>query len=179
LGFTKPYLEFICFEKNGNDSNDLGSPEEFNFKEEKKDSNQILVLNGFNCLDCVPERQNVFIGDRLIFINKIPVGAGCKAINAGPSPTIEKVMKLLRDEKLYPMRLTFARQSQGSNNRWGPSVSFDIRTATTVQCHISRYDQLGCIIEKGEAWDDIVVKKFHPVPGRGRSGGCIIFFVTF
>ena len=80
LGFVKPYLYNIIVEKS---ANAFGGPSELVFAEQKQtvDSSSKenrLILEGFSPAEGAAETGNVFVGDNLVFINGIPVGAGCR-----------------------------------------------------------------------------------------------------
>lgn len=80
LGFVKPYLYDVVVEKDSL----CGGPSELILSELKPtaDSNakeNHIVLTGFSLADGAAETSGkVFIGDNLVFINGIPVGAGCR-----------------------------------------------------------------------------------------------------
>lgn len=80
LGFVKPYLYNVTVEKG---TKPLGGPSELILSELKPAGDSIvkenkIVLNGFSLAEGAAETGKVFVGDNLVFINGIPVGAGCR-----------------------------------------------------------------------------------------------------
>lgn len=80
LGFVKPYLYNVMIEKS---ETSFGGPSELVLSEYKppgsSDSKENkIVLKGFSPAEGAAEAGKVFVGDNLVFINGIPVGAGCR-----------------------------------------------------------------------------------------------------
>lgn len=71
LGFVRPYLYSIVIEK-GNNS--IGGPSELTFKD------NTIVFNGFAPSEGAAESGGVFVGDNLVFVNGVPVGAGKRKV---------------------------------------------------------------------------------------------------
>lgn len=80
LGFVRPYLYNVVIEKG---TTFFGGPSELVLSEVKpaEDSSSKenkIVLQGFSRTEGAAESGKVFVGDNLVFINGIPVGAGCR-----------------------------------------------------------------------------------------------------
>ena len=87
LGFVKPYLYSIVIEKSSDEDGLFGGPSELLFTEVKSGSNSKeskIVLKDFALAEGAAESGGVFIGDNLVFINGIPVGAGCRLTDSTP-----------------------------------------------------------------------------------------------
>jgi hypothetical protein len=80
LGFVRPYLYNVVIEKG---AAFFGGPSELVLSEVKpaehsSSKENKIVLKGFSQTEGAAESGKVFVGDNLIFINGIPVGAGCR-----------------------------------------------------------------------------------------------------
>ena len=161
LGFVKPYLTLIKFQKL---DGDIGGPEELLFTEKKTELGSTrVVLKGLQDIDGIAESRGVFIGDHLIFVNSIPVGAGCR-ISKSPPPQLTEVYAMLQKEENYPIALTFARPSQKIERR-NASYSLDINSAESLCVTGHSYHQLGFKLKTGRDRGEILVESFHAVKG--------------
>lgn len=91
LGFVKPYLYNIVLEKNDPENESFGGPSELVFTEVKTSASteNKIVLKEFAPAEGAAETGDVFVGDQLVFINGIPIGAGCRVLqNSDPSPKL-------------------------------------------------------------------------------------------
>lgn len=80
LGFVAPYLYSMTLQK---DQKSFGGPSELVLAELKPSEDSTskekkIILKGFSPAEGAAETGNVFVGDNLVFINGIPVGAGCR-----------------------------------------------------------------------------------------------------
>jgi len=166
LGFGKPYLELVVFTKSTSGIADVGDPSEeivFGATETSAGSSRV-VLKEFNDVSGLAEAGGVTLGDYLVFVNGIPVGAGCRFYENGPRTNLDDVAQMCKDENLFPLALTFARPSQDS--RWG---SFKMETATTFCITANKIEELGCEFGQGKLPDDIVVTNLFAVKGPFRK----------
>lgn len=108
--------------------------------------------------------SGILIGDHLVFINGVAVGAGCRLVGETDSPNLGEVYEMLRDDKSYPIGLTFARPSQ-QESRWGTSstTEFNVESAETICVTADSFEQLGCVF--GADNGDIVVTDSFAVRG--------------
>jgi hypothetical protein len=108
------------------------------------------------------------IGDHLVFVNGMPVGAGCRWLGVSPPPTLAEIHGMMSHEKAYPMGLTFARPRQQQEiSRWsGHSRDrmFTDDEAETMCVTFEHPSQLGCVFEETRI-HDVVVADFQAVPG--------------
>jgi hypothetical protein len=92
LGFVKPYKHHIILKKCESDCESFGGPSELIFTEENLTTNsneKKMVLSDFALTEGAAETGGVFVGDNLVFINGIPVGAGCRFLkHSDPSPSL-------------------------------------------------------------------------------------------
>ena len=119
LGFSKPYLELVVLKNSTSGITDVGDPSEeivFGATVTSTGASRV-VLKGFNDVSGLAEAGGVTLGDYLVFVNGIPVGAGCQFYENGPSTNLDDVTQMCNDQNLFPLALTFARPSQHS--RWG------------------------------------------------------------
>jgi len=167
LSFVKPYLSLHIFEKSTNTVADSpGGPKELVLGERKSSTGfNKVVLKGFDLTDGVAEIGGIFIGDHLVFMNGMPVGAGCLLMEGTPRPELKEVLNRLKDSTLYPMGLTFARPAKDTN-RWNGASSIDIDTAETFCITANTPDQLGIEIGLGRDKDSIVVNNVFAVKGQ-------------
>ena len=170
LGFVKPYLYKISIEKSDIPHESFGGPSELKLKEVKSSSSNanVIVLEDFAQAEGAVETGGVFVGDNLVFINGIPVGAGCRLLQgSGPSPKLEDVIAMLK--QLSPLALTFARakakQSTVKTYLTSSPMSLDVEAATTYSLAALEYNQLGCVFATGYNGSDIVVKSITGVNG--------------
>lgn len=98
LGFVKPYLYSIVLEKQNETEEDFlpsSGPQELVFAQAKSSEAPVtensIVVKGFALVEGAAEIGGVFVGDNLVFINGIPVGAGCRLLSGcGPPPKLSK-----------------------------------------------------------------------------------------
>lgn len=161
LSFTDAYLISQHFEKSKDGISELGGPTEFVLEEK----NKRILLTDFENVPGAAEEGGILIGDHLVFINGIPVGAGCSLSGGGTAPELSEVYRMLRDENNYPIALTFARPKQ-SENRWAAQSAgrFSVNAAETHCIAADSYDQLGSVVE-GRNGTEVVVTDLFAVPG--------------
>lgn len=102
------------------------------------------------------------IGDELIFVNGLPVGVGLLLRPESKVHDLTSVQSMLNDNSLYPIALTFARQTASVQNK----SRFDIDSMKTLSVVIYSPEQLGVTIGHGSDSSHFVVKKFHAVSGK-------------
>jgi hypothetical protein len=166
LSFARPYLVKTTVNKEDCKLDNDG-PEEFVLTEKKFDGKlNRICLSSFRDIDGAAESSGVFIGDNLIFINEIPVGAGTKLRPGCPIIGLQDIQAILKDDSSYPMCLQFARQSSSSGKR---KVDFDlesddIKTSTVTVDHPSL---LGFVIREMRVGssNSYIVAEFHAVEG--------------
>ena len=174
LTFVEPYLHPVTIESTGVSSSSSravsnGGPHELLLKESVSEKGgRRIVLTGFQDVSGVAESSGIFIGDHLVFINGMPVGAGCRWFGVNPPPSLFEVHEMLRSDAAYPMGLTFARP-RISDARWGGSPrsraqGLSDHDADTFCVALESYEQLGCIFNQDED-NDITVVDFPAVPG--------------
>mmetsp|Transcript_16517 Transcript_16517/g.27992 ORF Transcript_16517/g.27992 Transcript_16517/m.27992 type:complete len:292 (-) Transcript_16517:95-970(-) len=161
LTFTEPFLICQGFEKSSDNFSLAGGPTEFVLEKKEKR----IVLKGFENVPGTTETGGILIGDHLVFINGLPVGAGCSLSGGGIPPELSEVYAMLHDESNYPIALTFARPNQ-KGNRWAAQkkAAFSIEAATTHCVTADSFDQLGCVVE-GRNKTEVVVTDLVAVPG--------------
>lgn len=131
-------------------------------------------MDGFKDVDGCSEKAGVMLGDYLVFVNGLSVGAGCRWMGESASPTLLQVEEMMLDDGNYPIGLTFARpaqQQEGSQDRWakqllgsGPQQAISMETSETTCVTAEYYDQLGLELEQRE-YNDIVVKDLGAIAG--------------
>ncbi|KAL7542529.1 hypothetical protein ACHAXR_011895 [Thalassiosira sp. AJA248-18] len=170
LGFTKPYLYNIVLEKNSPENESIGGPSELVFTEVKATSNENkIVLKDFAPSEGAAETGGVFVGDNLVFINGMPVGAGCRLLDGSvPSPKLGDVIGMLKQHT--PLALTFARAQANQTSAvktylTSSPLSLDVESAYTFSIAATDYSQLGCKFANGMNGTDIVVKGISGVDG--------------
>eukprot|EP00540_Astrosyne_radiata_P006689 CAMPEP_0116828838 /NCGR_PEP_ID=MMETSP0418-20121206/3866_1 /TAXON_ID=1158023 /ORGANISM="Astrosyne radiata, Strain 13vi08-1A" /LENGTH=809 /DNA_ID=CAMNT_0004457747 /DNA_START=1 /DNA_END=2430 /DNA_ORIENTATION=+ len=163
LRFTDPYLIKQEFDKSANDSaaHIIGGPEEFVLIEKDK---RILAA-GFENVNGVAEVGGILLGDHLVFVNGVPVGAGVTLSEGGTPPELSEVYTMLYDESFYPVALTFARPKQ-EGSRWGTAQKkISIHEPGDTICVVAQsFEQIGCIFE-GTKDMNMTVKDLNAVPG--------------
>jgi len=176
LGFAKPYLYKIILEKNTTtvETASFGGPSELIFVDakpsEKGLSNQDnrILLKDFALVEGATETGGVFVGDNLVFVNGIPVGAGCRLLKNGPSPSLVEVIAMLK--QLSPLALTFARAQAEQTSTvktylTSSPLSLNIESAYTFSIAAEDYSHIGCTFVKGMNGADIVVNHMSGVDG--------------
>jgi hypothetical protein len=169
LSFTDKYLVRAVYEQSGTLPVDIGGPGEFDL-EERKESKRIVV-KGFNDVDGVAEKSGVLLGDYLVFINGVSVGAGCRWLDETSAPALGEVEEMLKNNSSYPIGLTFARPQRSSKNdrSWYSSGNpkteeIAMNSAETLCVTADSYEQIGVILDS-KAFSDIIVKDLEAVPG--------------
>ncbi len=168
LSFAKPYIHTIVLEKDEeNYGSPIGGPSELSLSDVKSSSSSDnkIVLEGFSLAEGVAESSNVFIGDNLVFINGIPVGAGCRLLKGSdPSPKLFEVIDMMKE--LSPLALTFARaQKKKKSYLTSSPLSLDIESAETFSIPAPDYSQLGLTFTTGYNGTDVIVKTISGVEG--------------
>ena len=169
LSFTDQYLKRMVYEKSHTLPVDIGGPGELLLEEEKETKR--IAMKGFQDVDGVAEKSGVLLGDYLVFINGITVGAGCRWLGETSAPALSEVEEMLRNSGAYPIGLTFARpQRTGSNDRsWYSSGSprkeeLSMNSAETLCVTADSYEQIGVVLDTS-GFSDIIVKDLKAVPG--------------
>jgi len=172
LTFTDPNLHPIVYEQSESLPFVIGGPVEVLLKEDK-DTKRIL-LDGFKEVDSITEKAGVLLGDYLVFVNGISVGAGCRWMGERSAPSLVEVEKMLRDKSKYPIGLTFARpkrQVQEQGRDWtssllgsAPEKAISMETSETICVAADFFEQLGLDLEV-KAYSDIVVKDLQAIAG--------------
>ena len=171
LSFVKPYIHTIVLEREENYGSIVGGPSELSFSEVKSSSSSEnkIILRDFVLTEGVAESNNVFIGDNLVFINGIPVGAGCRLLQgSGPPPTLFEVIDVMKQQS--PLALTFARAQTNQTSTvksylTSSPLSLDIESAQTFSIAVSDFSQLGITFATGYNGTDVVVKNISGVEG--------------
>lgn len=143
-----------------------GGPSELILGETLDIGKRRIVIQGFNNVSGMAERGGVLIGDHLVFVNGLPVGAGCRWLDAPSAPTLKEVLKMLKNEAFYPIGLTFARRQQQRTPRWKVATSdaFSDSEAETICVTADSQERIGILIDQLDN-GDIVVSDFQAVPG--------------
>lgn len=172
LTFVDPYLHLVVYEKSSSLPYSIGGPTEEVLLKEDKEAKRIL-LDGFQDVDSVSEKAGVMLGDHLVFVNGVTVGAACRWMGERSAPSLGQVQDILQEPSNYPIGLTFARPQQmdqsrdrggwfgGSNNA---NNSFSMENSETICVTGESSEQLGLDLEL-KAYSDIVVKDLHAIPG--------------
>lgn len=181
LTFADPYLHLVGYYKSPSLPYSIGGPSTELILKEDKDAKRIL-LDGFNDVDGVAEKAGVMLGDHLVFVNGITVGAACRWMGERNVLSLQQVQEMLQDPSNYPIGLTFARprreqdDDQGRGG-WsstlllggGPSSSnvdrsFSLENSETICVTGESTEQLGLDLEL-KSYTDIVVKDLEAIPG--------------
>ena len=171
LTFADPYLHTLVYEQSERLPFVLGGPSEVLLKEDKK--NKRILLDGFKDVDGVSEKSGVLLGDYLVFLNGISVGAGCRWMGEPTAPTLKEVDEMLRSKSNYPIGLTFARpmRQEEQARDWTSTLlggaaeeQIQMETSETICVSAEYYDQLGLDLET-KAYGDIIVKDLHAIVG--------------
>jgi len=171
LTFVDPYIRSVTVDAppSGTRSEDDGGPSELVLEHRvSHDGTKRVVIIGFEDIGGKAETTGILIGDHLVFVNGIPVGAGCRWLGVSPTPTLTEVYGMLEDEMSYPMGLTFARprQNEAGSGRWSPirTQAISDSDADTTCVTVESRGQLGCILEQKRS-GDVQVVDFKAVPG--------------
>jgi hypothetical protein len=169
LSFVNPFLHYVKIQKPVEEPSikSNGGPNEL-ILDEIKDTNgrrKIRVV-AFRDISGRAESGGVLIGDHLVFINGLPVGAGCRWLGTPSAPSVEEVFRMLSNESFYPVGLTFARPRKQKGSRWmiGQSEILTDSEADTFCVTSDEQEQIGCILEQVNR-TDIVVTDFLAVAG--------------
>lgn len=176
LSFANPYLYRTVYEKSESSPIFIGSPSELDLEQKQMPPNDSkrIVVKGFNEVDGVAEKGGVFIGDHLVFINGVAVGAGCRWMGQTSAPSMPEVENMLKEKSSYPIGLTFARPQKEKEEKrsWlGPNPKNELITmenSETVCVTAETYDHLGLALEIAP-YSEIVVKDLEAVPGLFQS----------
>ena len=167
LTFAEPFLHDVEIHKvdNAPGLDCGGGPSELIFNETNEYGKHRVVITGFTSVSGMAERCGVLIGDQLVFINGLPVGAGCRWLDTPSSPTLKEVMDMLSNDGFYPIGLTFARRQQQNVSRWALSADeFSDADAETICVTATSQDRLGILLGYMDN-GDITVADFQGVPG--------------
>jgi hypothetical protein len=177
LTFSNPYLYRARLEKSASSPLQVGGPEELDLVEEKLEDTKRIVVSGFHDVDGIAEKSGIFLGDYLVFVNGLSVGAGCRWLDESSSPPLYEVEKMIRDKSNYPIGLTFARPVRGSEENQGWTAMMGSATkkqeitmedSETVCVASESFEQIGLILETKNL-SDIIVKDLDAVPGPFQS----------
>jgi hypothetical protein len=167
LTFTKPYIHCVEIAKvEGAPGLDCGGgPSELILVEKVNDGKRRILITGFTSVNGMAERCGVLIGDQLVFVNGLPVGAGCRWLDVPSTPTFNEVTEMLKRECFYPIGLTFARRKSQKSSRWvSTHEAFSDSEAETICVTASSKERLGILLGQTDN-GDITVSDFHGVPG--------------
>lgn len=171
LTFADPYLHSMTYEQSERLPFVLGGPTEVLLEEDKE--NKRILLQGFKAVDSISEKMGVMLGDYLVFVNGVSVGAGCRWMEERSAPSLVEVDEMLRKESNYPMGLTFARpKRQNDQSRdWAstllgsaPEQQIQMETSDTICVSAEIYEQLGLELDI-KAYSDIIVKDLKAIVG--------------
>eukprot|EP00980_Cylindrotheca_fusiformis_P001670 scaffold381_cov138-Cylindrotheca_fusiformis.AAC.6 len=173
LTFTDPYLFRASFAKSGGSAADVGGPQELDLEEKKAENTKRIIVAGFNEVDGIAEKSGILLGDYLVFVNGVSVGAGCRWLGESSIPTKTEVESMINDTSNYPIGLTFARplrENKGPQG-WsammgtgGRKADITMEESETVCVAAESPAQLGIVLETIDR-TDIVVKDLEAVPG--------------
>lgn len=147
----------------------VGGPEELILAEQESGGAKRIVIKGFAEVSGKAENSGIMIGDHLVFVNGMPVGASCRWLGVPIPPTLAEVHSMLDDKSAYPMGLTFARPRQQRESRWstpqkGPHLLSDDE-ADTMCVTVENFEQLGCLFRQDSRTGDVVVADLTAVAG--------------
>jgi hypothetical protein len=177
LTFSDPYLFRASLAKSEGSGTYVGGPQELDLEEKKFEGTKRIVLAGFHEVDGVAEKSGILLGDYLVFVNGISVGAGCRWLGESSSPIRTEVETMINDNSNYPIGLTFARPFQEKEGTQGWSAmmgagaqnaEITMEESETVCVAAESPAQLGLVLETINR-TDIVVKDLDAVPGPFQS----------
>lgn len=167
LTFVDAYQTRVTYnrEESLGGPNHTHGPAELLLEERKEGCGKIhVVIGGFQNVSGTVENSNILIGDHLVFVNGIPVGAGVRWLGEGNHPSLAEVETMLSSESFYPLGLTFARPRQ-KDSRWESSFErFDDSEAETICVSVERREKLGCTLYETE-FHDMIVRDFVAIEG--------------
>ena len=165
MTFSEPYLYQAEVPTPESDTgvDGQGGPSELVLVETQNSGKRRITVHGFVNVSGRAESSNIFIGDHLVFINGLPVGAACRWLGVPKAPTMQEVMALLRDPLHYPIGLTFARPVKQAGSRWR-SGEFSDSEAETVCVTADGPERIGCQFGADNVYS-VVVTDFLAVPG--------------
>jgi len=172
LTFADAYLHSIVYKQSKSLPFVIGGPVEVSLKEDK--DNKRILLDGFKEVDSASEKAGVLLGDYLVFVNGVSVGAGCRWMGERSAPSLVQVEDMLREKSKYPIGLTFARPQRQGGERgrdWtstllgsAPEKIISMETSETICVSANFFEQLGLDLEL-KAYSDIVVKDLQAIAG--------------
>lgn len=180
LTFVDPYMHKVVirkYEMSIEDDSRDGGPSELILKERTLDNGRRIYIDQFEGTNGTAENCNIYIGDHLVFVNGLPVGAGCAWFGVKNPPTFVEVMEMLQNSINYPMGLTFARPKQqkstsspkrSNSSNTSTTTTLKDNEAETISVMVDHIDRLGCIFQcrnLDQPTGDIVVADFVAVPG--------------
>lgn len=166
LSFCDPYLHQIRVTKTKDSIADgeMGGPAELVLEElPRKQGKRRIAVSGFKEVGGRAEASGILIGDHLVFVNGMPVGAACRWLGVSPGPALNEVYAMIRDESAYPMGLTFGRHKQ-SDSGWDPEAELRDENADTICVTSESQEHIGCLFDQTEGYD-IIVRDFFGVAG--------------
>lgn len=175
LTFADPYLFRANFEKSPGLPTSIGGPEEIEMEVKQMELPGIetkrVIVTGFKDVDGVSEKSGVLLGDYLVFVNGIAVGAGCRWMGEATGQSLEPVDEMLKNESNYPIGLTFARPlKQAESRAWfssataGKEQPISMDSSETICVAAESYEELGVVLDmKGNF--DIFVTDLEAVSG--------------
>jgi hypothetical protein len=171
LTFTEPYVHNLIIEKiedvPGVDC--IGGIDELVLSESIESDRRRILINGFTNISGMAERCGILIGDHLVFVNGLPVGAGCRWLDTPSTPTLKEVLDMLNNDAFYPIGLTFARRQVQKASRWSlSSGDFSDSDAETICVTASSQAKLGVLLNQMDN-GDITVSDFQGVAGVVQS----------
>ena len=168
MTFIRPYMMTAVIEKEDCDLASDG-PEEMVLRERKiQNGASKIFMNGFHGVNGAAESSGVILGDNLIFVNGMAVGAGTKLRPDGPTHNMAAIQSMIDDTNSYPMCLHFARQTSTDQR----IVDFDVESDDMKSFSVTVLSpkQLGCKINQvGLNPVRFVVNQFHAVSGHFSS----------
>ena len=167
ISFTDSYLVSSVIETPENlPGATTGGPSELVLSEKSEGDTRRVLVNGFKKVPGTAESSGILIGDHLVFVNGLPVGAGCRWLDDPAPPSLDDITKMLKNESFYPLGLTFARPMK-SESRWASPLkqkSFSHNEAETVCVTAQNFEKIGCVFVM-EPNGDVVVKDFVETAG--------------
>lgn len=173
LTFCDPYLYRAVFEQSPGLPTGIGGPEEFQMEVKQFDGieSKRVVVTGFKDVDGVSEKSGVLLGDYLVFINGVPVGAGCRWMGEKSGVSLDEVLGMLKSKANYPIGLTFARPLKRSSENRGwfgggsnQEEQIAMENSETICVSAETFEQLGIVLDTKDYWD-IIVKDLEAVKG--------------